>query len=33
LKLFEITKSLKDFEKKKSEKMDYINETMSEFSK
>ena len=33
LRLFEITKSLSDFEKKKSEKLDYINDTMSEFSK
>lgn len=31
--LFEITKSLSDFEKEKNEKILYINDTMSDFSK
>ncbi len=33
MRLFEITKSLSDFEKEKNDKMQYINETMSDFSK
>ena len=33
MRLFEITKSLSDFEKEKNEKILYINDTMSDFSK
>ena len=33
MRLFEITKSLSDFEKEKNEKIQHINDTMSEFSK